>query len=161
MSRRLVRFRPKLRPEMNVIEREAAPAAGPRPSSRQACRARAGAASQAPPAVVAHAVSRPLSLACDRRAGGPRDRGDHDFGRADRGPADDRFRLLARGCEPDRQLFRRPDRHRGRARSVERGALLSRHHAGRADCGRPARSACSAIWSRSRPPTSMRPRPAS
>ena len=49
------------------------------------------------------------------------------------------FGFAQRGCEPDRQLFCRPDRHRGRSRSVERGAFLSRHHAGRTDRGRSAR----------------------
>ena len=56
----------------------------------------------------------------------------HHAGGADRGPAHDRFRVLARERQPDRQLFHRHDRGRGGARAGERGALLPRHHAGRA-----------------------------
>ncbi len=56
---------------------------------------------------------RALSLAGIAALVRPGGRGAHHPGGADRGPAHDRFRLLARQRQPDRQLFHGADRGRG------------------------------------------------
>ncbi len=83
-------------------------------------------------------LCRALSRPGDRRARARSGRRAGDAGGAARGAPHDRFRLLARGPRPDRQLFRRDDRGRGRARAGERRALLPRDHARRAHRRRPA-----------------------
>ena len=114
---------------MNVVERATARGTEARPSRRPASSQAARGA--APPAGAARrAKLRPLVLllpyvrryrgralaAFVRAAGG----GAGDAGGAARGAPHDRFRLHARKPQPDRQLFRRDDRGRGRARAGER-----------------------------------------
>ena len=88
-------------------------------------------------------------------------RGARDAGGAARGAPHDRLRLLARERQPDRQLFRRDDRGRGRARAGERGALLPRHHARRAHRRRSAQRGVRPPHLALGLPSSTRPRPAS
>ena len=114
---------------MNVVERDAAraaettvaepdhpavPAAGPAPPASCARFCRFSRMSRA----IAGTRSRPLAL--------PADCGGRHAGGADRGPPHDRFRLLARERQPDRQLFRGDDRRSWPcSRSRARRAFIS------------------------------------